>query len=233
LKETKTDSLSYLSGKWRKDERMELRPKSSYRIIQLIYKAALEDYMEKFEEAKNPNIIYVTDLVACTHKFHMRHAFPELTLKFEPAAIMGDLLHAGLEALLEKEGFQIEVPIEKKISLNGKDYIVKGRLDAYKDDEKLPVEIKSGRSAANLPREHHVLQVQVYLDILNANKGILIYITPDRIIEYDIQRDKSVNVKSLVKALLEDSIHPKWDWECKYCPFQKICPYYYNKYNHA
>lgn len=205
---------------------MQFQYKSSHLITRLIYGLKMKEQRERLEEAKNPEIIYVTDLVACTHKYHLRLMFPELTMKFEPSAILGDLVHAGLEKYLEKEGFEVEVPIEKKISVKGREYIVKGRVDAYKPSEELVIEIKSGRTSQNLPREHHVYQLKIYLDLLDANKGILIYVTPEKILEYEINRSKDIDVKSLIKSIVEDNVHPKWSWECKYCVFQKICPYY-------
>jgi CRISPR-associated exonuclease Cas4 len=198
--------------------------KSSQKITSIIYKEYMKELMERFEEAKNPKVIFVTDLVACTHKFHLRHIFPELTIKFEPSAIMGDLVHSGLESLLKNYGFEVEYPIETKYKVNDEEYILKGRIDAYHPEEKIVVEIKTSRTAQNLPREHHVYQLQIYLNILDARQGILIYITPDRILEYNIDREK-IDVKSLIKMLIEDKVHPKWSWECKYCYFQKICPY--------
>ncbi len=198
--------------------------KSSHMITRIIYDEYMKDMMEKLEDAKNPYIVFVTDLVACSHKFHLRHEFPELTIKFEPAAIMGELIHSGLEELLKQKGFETEVSIEEKYKINGQEYYLKGRIDAYDPQNKVVVEIKSGRSTQNLPREHHVYQLQIYLNLLKAEKGILIYITPEKILEYSVKKEK-IDIKSLMKMLIEDSIHPKWNWECKYCPFQKICPY--------
>ncbi len=202
-----------------------IRISTSHTVTHMIYRELLKEYMDKFEEAKRPDIVYVTDLVACTHKFHLRHLFPELTMRFEPAAILGDLVHMGLESYLEKHGYEVEVPFEKKYKIHGREYTLKGRLDAYNKNEGIIVEIKTGRSSQNLPREHHIYQLQIYLSLLEAEKGILVYITPEKIIEYEFKRDKSINVSSLLKMLVEDTVHPKWSWECRYCPFQKICPY--------
>ncbi|ABN70290.1 CRISPR-associated exonuclease, Cas4 family [Staphylothermus marinus F1] len=198
--------------------------RSSQEILSIIYSEYMKEVFEKLEESKDPSIIFVTDLVACTHKYHLRHLFPELTIRFEPAAILGDLVHSGLESILEKRGFKTEYPVERKYKIKGKEYVLKGRVDAYNEEKGVVVEIKTSRSTQNLPREHHVYQLQVYLNILNANSGILIYITPDRLLEFYIRKEK-IDVESLIKMIIEDRVHPKWDWECKYCYFHKICPY--------
>lgn len=198
--------------------------KSSQEILSIIYNEYMKELFEKLEESKDPSIIYVTDLVACTHKYHLRHLFPELTIRFEPAAILGDLVHAGLENILEKKGFKVELSIEHKYKIEGREYVLKGRIDAYNEEKGEIVEIKTSRTTQNLPREHHVYQLQIYLNILNADKGILVYITPERLLEFYIKREK-IDIKPLIKMIIEDRVHPKWGWECKYCYFQKICPY--------
>lgn len=198
--------------------------KSSFIITKILYDAMIREQEERMQEARDPSIIYVTDLVACTHKYHLRHVFPEVTVRFEPSAVMGNLVHLGLEKYLEENGFQIEVQLEKKYKIEGKEYLLKGRIDAYKPDEKIIVEIKSSRTPQNLPREHHIYQLQIYMNLLDTDKGILIYITPDKILEYTFRKEK-IDIKSLIKLLIEDSVHPKWAWECRYCLFQKICPY--------
>lgn len=200
--------------------------KPSYKITSLIYNVLMKEQLEKIEEAKDPSIIYVTDLVSCTHKRRLRQIFPELTLRFEPVAILGDLVHVGLEEYLKKHNYEVEVSVEKKFEIHGREYVLKGRLDAYNPEEKIVVEIKSGRTAQNLPREHHILQLKIYLELMEAEKGILIYITPEKIYEYEFERDKKINIKSMMESLINDQIHPRWSWECKYCIFQKICPYY-------
>ncbi len=200
--------------------------RSSYKITSLIYSEIIKEQREKLAEASDPSIIYVTDLVSCTHKRYLRILFPELTIRFDPPAVLGDLVHIGLEEYLKKHGYDVEVPIEKEYEIHGKKYMLKGRLDAYNRDEGIIVEIKSGRSAQNLPREHHVLQLKIYMELMDAKQGILIYVTPEKILEYLIRRDKKINIKSLLETVIEDQVHPKWSWECKYCIFQKLCPYY-------
>ncbi|MET1159915.1 MAG: CRISPR-associated protein Cas4 [Thermoprotei archaeon] len=201
---------------------------SSYRssevIIPILYKHYMKEELERLDEAKDPRVIYVTDLVACTHKFKLRKIYPELTFRFEPAAIIGNLIHEGLGQILVSEGYDIEYSIEEEFEIDGQKYIIKGRVDAYHKDKGIVVEIKSGRDTSNKPLPHHIQQLQVYLNILNANTGILVYITPEGFLEYSINKEK-MNIKSMVRALVRDEIHPKWEWECRYCIFRKICSY--------
>jgi len=194
-------------------------------ITEALYRRVVGEQVEKMSELRNTDIIYVTDLVACSHKYHLRRKYPELTISFEPSSVLGILLHKGLEEVLMSEGYEVEKSIETYVEIGSKRYIIKGRLDAYNPNTRVVVEIKSSRSSKDLPRGHHVEQLNIYLNMLNAESGILVYITPDKIVEYSIQREK-IDLKNLVKNVVDDIVHPRYSWECNYCIFKKICTYY-------
>ncbi len=203
---------------------MEYSIGPSHRIISIIYRDRIKEQMERLEELRDPHIIYVTDLISCSHKYLLRRSFPELTIHFEPITVFGELIHRGLEAYLSDKGYVVEKPIEKTYTIDDEKYILKGRVDAYNEEEGIVVEIKSGRGNHNLPREHHILQLQIYLNMLDLDKGILIYITPDRLLEFSIDRT-AIDIETMLRELVYNSVHPRWQWECKYCIFQRICPY--------
>ena len=145
---------------------------------------------------------------------------------YEPSAVLGDLLHRGLESIL-KEAYnaEIEVEKEKEIQALGKTYKIKGKADAILPDSKTVIEIKSSRSDKGIPHLHHKLQLQIYLWLFEARNGILIYITPDRVTEYEINQPLD---DSTIIRLVEDTItlknSPRFEWECKYCIFSVLCP---------
>lgn len=201
---------------------MGLKFEASDYILSILYKGKLKEFKEKFEDMKNPKVIFVTDLTSCSHRRALRFKFPELTLKFEPQMILGDLLHLGLESILEGEGFEKEVPVESTFKLNGEEYIVKGRVDALSKD--LVVEIKTGRKGQNIPHPHHIMQLQIYMNLLNRDRGILIYITPDKMVEYSVVREP-LDLNRLVEETVKDTVHPRWRWECKYCVYSRMCPF--------
>jgi len=197
---------------------------SSEVVVPVIYRYYMEEQVKRINELKDPRIIYVTDLAACSHKLKLRRIYPEITLRFEPGAILGSLIHAGVEKYLAEQGFVVEHSIEEKIKVENEEYTVKGRVDAYDPEKKIVIEIKSSRDTANKPLEHHIFQLQIYLNMLEADKGILVYITPEGFLEYGINREK-INLKSLVKTLVRDEVHPRWSWECRYCVFKRLCTY--------
>ena len=92
--------------------------KASTKITSLLFKSTVEEYRQRLEELKDPRIIYVTDLVSCSHKRELRKTFLELYFRFEPAMILGELLHRGLEEMLEEEGFKREQEFQLPIVLD-------------------------------------------------------------------------------------------------------------------
>lgn len=193
-------------------------------ILPLLYEESVKEFYEKLKEIRDPGIIYVSDLVACTHKWHLRRRYPELTFRFEPQLTIGRVVHEGLARLLEKRGFEIELSIDKEVIINSQKYLLRGRVDAYNRDEKTVVEFKYSRLFKEKPLEHHVMQLHLYMNILDAEKGVLMYLTPNAMVEFLFTKiDYSIDKQ--VKDVVEDRLHPRWSWECKFCVFRKLCGY--------
>ncbi len=197
-------------------------------IQELLYRMKLED-MKK--HVRGENEYYVSDLTRCPRKIEYEKNFPELVLNqaYDPTLLLGDIVHLGLEAFLKKifgEGILkgiLGVEVEKKRSI-GK-YTIRGRIDALielESGERMGVEIKYSRRDIGLPHQHHVLQVKIYNWLYDLPKSILIYITPNRITEYDIEEKVS---EEEILLLIEDEKSPRWPWECQYCRFAILCPY--------
>jgi len=197
-------------------------------ITEFLLKKKLE---EQLSHVKEENTIYVTDLVKCPRKVKYESEYKELAISqvYAPSAILGDILHLGLENLL-KENFTAEAEVEtqREIQVEGRVYKIKGKADAIiknSSDESIIIEIKTSRSDKGLPLIHHKMQLQIYLWLFNTKKGILIYITPDRIAEYEINEPLD---EATIVRLAEDTItlrnSPRFNWECKYCIFSVICP---------
>jgi hypothetical protein len=85
--------------------------------------------------------------------------------------------------------------------------------------------VKTSKSALNLPREHHVRQLNFYLEITGFRNGVLVYITPEKILEYEVLK-QPLNIENEVIELLNNEHHPRYTWECGYCTYRKLCPYF-------
>ncbi len=196
------------------------------RVLPVIYRAKERVFADKLGEATDPSIVYVTDLVSCSQKRVFRLEMPLAAFRFEPPLLLGDLVHLGLERLLEEEGWVAEVEVEKRVEVDGRVYTLRGRADAVLFDEngvRHVVEIKTARSIER-PLEHHILQLQIYMELLGAEGGSIVYVTPDKILEFEVPR-RSVDVERLVAETVRNEARPRFDWECRYCPFRRFCPY--------
>ena len=194
-------------------------------LTQTLFKRRFND--KKNHEKKDSNTIYVTDLLYCPLKPRLREQFKELTLAeaYNPSTLQGSLIHESVERILIEElNAEVEVPVTKEITINGEVYKLVGRIDAKKDN--VIIEIKTSKTDVGIPKEEHVLQLRIYVNMLNAEHGILLYITPDRITEFYV--DTEISDDKLIE-LVQDYVYtrrtPRHEWECKYCVFAKVCPH--------
>ncbi|MCH4814972.1 MAG: CRISPR-associated protein Cas4 [Saccharolobus sp.] len=192
---------------------------------------------KKTHEKKDSNTIYVTDLLYCPLKPQLREQFKELAYAeaYNPSTLQGSLIHDSIERILSEElNAEVEVPIVKQLQIRDQVYTIVGRADAVKDNT--IIEIKTSKSDIGIPRLEHILQLRIYINMLNDNLnwnnrfgtfyGILLYITPDRITEFHI--DNGINedeLSELVQDFLYQRKTPKHEWECKFCVFAKVCPH--------
>ncbi|WP_016730836.1 CRISPR-associated protein Cas4 [Saccharolobus islandicus] len=194
-------------------------------LTQTLFKSRLSD--KKVHEKKDSNTIYVTDLLYCPLKPRLREQFKELTYAetYNPSTLQGSLIHESVERILAEElNAEVEVPVTKELTIDGEVYKLVGRIDAIKDN--VIIEIKTSKTDVGIPREEHVLQLMIYITMLKAQYGILLYITPDRVTEFHV--DYGMSDDKLIE-FVQDYIYtrriPRHDWECKYCVYAKVCPH--------
>ncbi|AWR97499.1 CRISPR-associated protein Cas4 [Acidianus sulfidivorans JP7] len=199
-------------------------------ITEYLTKLKLQDYLS---HQKEKDTLYVTDLLRCPLKIHFEEKYKELAISevYTPSTILGDLVHKGLESLDKIDEYKVnaEVDGKKEIQLleENRKITIKGRADIILDNgnEKIIVEIKSARADKGIPHKHHIMQLQAYLWLFNISKGILLYVTPDRITEFDVKQP--LDDASIIKLVQENfalSPSPRFPWECKYCVFSVLCP---------
>jgi len=192
---------------------------------------------EREEHRREPGVYWVTDLVSCSLKERFSRMYPELELAqlFKPILIQGTLIHMGLEALLkevlEAEGARVEVEKEGSIEVDMSGIIpgagkvtVKGRVDLaleLPESRRFGVEVKSSRGDSPLPLEHHVDQVRIYNSMFGFEASYLLYVTPERIAQYEVRG--RMEEDEVMKRIAEPKA-PRYTWECRYCPFSVLCP---------
>ncbi|RLG89072.1 MAG: CRISPR-associated protein Cas4 [Thermoprotei archaeon] len=195
-------------------------------IIELLYKLRREEFLKHRREA---NVYWVSDLVKCPIKREFEIKYPEIALSsiYSPYYILGDLIHKGLESVIS-EKLNARVEVEKSINVqlsNGMEVIVKGRIDSIittERGENIGIEIKSARADIGIPQQHHIDQVRIYNWLFDLTKSILIYITFNRVTEYEVVEKASTEE---VIYRIEDKKAPRYSWECGYCSYAILCPY--------
>ncbi|RLG81238.1 MAG: hypothetical protein DRO40_09975 [Thermoprotei archaeon] len=199
-------------------------------LADLIYKMK---YSEALKHEREANIIYVTDLVQCSWKrvWEMEYPVFDRVRALKPSLIFGDIIHRGVQKYLEEakgdseiEEVQFEVPHTLTINVERKVYFVTGRIDGMiklRNGRIIGLEIKSGLDDKNIPKEHHLMQCRLYNWLFNLKETILLYITPYRLTDFTVITKYT---DEEVAKLISEEKAPRWDWECRYCDFNFICP---------
>lgn len=207
-------------------------------VIELLYRIQVREFEEHFKKVKEHKgkLIWASALTRCPRKWLYMLRFPEIVqAEFRGVFVLGRMAHIGLQQLLREyymaldyDKVETEVEVEKRIVLEGEgEILLVGKADAvaYKDDEKIVYEIKTARSDIGIPHEHHLLQLRIYMNLVESSKGILLYLTPDRVAEYSV--DEAISdeeLESMVREFLKFN-GPKYEWECGYCQYSSICPF--------
>jgi CRISPR-associated exonuclease Cas4 len=172
---------------------------------------------EHFKHRREPGTLYVTDLIYCPNRVVLEEQNPALAVSevYNPTTITGSIVHTGLQTLL-KEWFEAQPEVEGEMKIG--ETTIKGRIDALIG--RTGVEIKTARSDTGIPQPHHIEQCIIYNTMFNLEKTILIYLTPDRITEYEVS--KQYGEPEIVK-LATSKQSPRYPWECQYCRYSILC----------
>jgi len=203
----------------------EMEPISVKRIDK-IFSDMKRKYLESREELrakhrrKGKILIFVHELCECSNKRKMRQRFPEIERAetYNPRFLVGELIEEALKKRFKSEGDHVYT---KELNINGKIYVISGMIDIIDPETKIPIEVKYQTFIQGKPYEHHILQLKLYLWLIDAERGELLYISPEGIKSYVVQN--SLTDKDVVR-LIEEEKSPRWpEWECCYCPYQQFC----------
>jgi len=181
--------------------------------------------------------VYASEISGCDRRitFGLLGCEPDAPRSDSPSALLGDAIHAHLEALL-MEAFPGRVETEVRVVSGA----VSGRIDALliEDDNTLTVvDIKtvSAREWASRSKiEEYVDQISVYAALVEAQTGVILLVNRDtgEMEELRFVIDRARAEALLYKALrlqslaLDGYIAEAKAWgteECRWCPFRKRC----------
>jgi len=181
--------------------------------------------------------VYASEISGCDRRitFALLGCEPDAPRADSPSALLGDAIHAHLEALL-KEAYPGRVETEVRVMSAA----VSGRIDALlldDNDALTVVDIKtvSAREWATRSKvEEYIDQISVYAALVEAQTGVVLLVNRDtgEMEELRFEIDRARAEALLYKALrlqslaLEGYIAEAVAWgteECRWCPFRKRC----------
>jgi len=187
--------------------------------------------MQDQHPQKEEKVVYVTDLLHCT--IRPREEIPAVPL------IRGTAIHEGIEKLLKEHG-EIEIEFEKEVKKQYGEYTLVGKLDGLTKDN-IVIEFKSVYKPPQFPYEPHIYQTLIYMSITGSNKGLLVYLGNNDIIEFEITEGQIRNIETGQTFFGQYKVDDEWIHkqitayvtktliavfdECKFCEINKSCKY--------
>jgi hypothetical protein len=181
--------------------------------------------------------VYASEISGCDRRitFALLGCEPDAPRGDSPSALLGDAIHAHLEALL-MEAFPGRVETEVRVVSGA----VSGRIDALlieEDNTLTVIDIKTVSAkewASRSKLEEYVDQIGVYAALTDAQTGVVLLVNRDtgEMEELRFAVDRARAEALLYKALrlqslaLEGYIAEATAWgteECRWCPFRKRC----------
>ena len=181
--------------------------------------------------------VYASEISGCDRRitFALLGCEPDAPRADSPSALLGDAIHAHLEALL-KEAYPGRVETEVRVMSAA----VSGRIDVLlldDNDALTVVDIKtvSAREWATRSKvEEYIDQISVYAALVEAQTGVVLLVNRDtgemEELRFEIDRaraeallDKAQRLQSLA---LEGYVAEAVAWgseECRWCPYRKRC----------
>ncbi len=149
--------------------------------------------------------------------------------------IRGIVTHIGVQTFLREEVAEAEKKVEYPLEVDGKQYVIKGSVDLVLKDGTL-VELKTSRRSFMSYYPQHVFQLRLYMFMLHVDRGLLVYLTPDDVLEHKVTWDTpsglfepfpEITHEYLVKAVRDYLGHRRISpfGECPICFLKKTCRY--------
>ncbi len=197
---------------------------------------------ESAAHERRPGVYYPSYLGYCLRKQYYIYTLGEepTSEKLMVFATGKGVHEAVAEALRAAGGIQVE-GVEREISLDlGNGISLSGRVDiivAEVGGRRVVVEVKSTSRLPSSPQEHHVLQLQIYLNALGLDDGVLLYWDKrrGRLAAFDVRRDPKYVGRAAERALLLNEYLSRGSppprealiegrlWECDVCEYRRIC----------
>jgi len=123
--------------------------------------------------------VHVGEVCGCLRKAYYNRKYGSLDLRHyaETKYVilgLGLSTHAVLEEVLREMGFETERQVERRLTLGEGNVTIAGTPDAFNGEA--VIEIKTTKRIPERPYEHHLMQLNAYLWMLDCYRGYIVYI---------------------------------------------------------
>ncbi len=197
---------------------------------------------ESAAHERRPGVYYPSYLGYCLRKQYYIYSIGEEPTSEKLAVFAtGKGVHEAVAEALGAAGDIKVEEVEKEVALDlGNGVSLSGRVDiilAEVGGRRVIVEVKSASRIPEAPQEHHLLQLQIYLNALNVEDGVLLYWDKrrGRLATFDVHRDPKYLGRAAERALLlneylsrgspppREAVMEGRLWECDMCEYRRIC----------
>lgn len=207
----------------------------------------VENHITREHKPKKMGRYYPSEVGSCLRKLWYSYKYPQEvdidTLKiFE----VGNMLHGFVvEVMRNEKNKDIELlSAELPIKVEGKDFVVSGRVDdlvlVKENKKKVLVEVKSTRNVEFIeqPQSNHVSQLMFYMTATDVHDGVILYIDKNnlhtKMFEVSFDEFKSAEIidrfnfthehlKENKLPLAEAKKVKDMNWMCKFCEYKTKC----------
>jgi len=150
--------------------------------------------------------------------------------KLEKIFLIGHIFHDFFEENLYKD-----YECEKRLSFESDGVKISGKADAYNDEEVIDFKTCKDTKWIYEPKPEHMVQINIYMKMLNLDSGRLIYIGKTDLdlkeftVKYDdelfkeiLKKLKDVTQKIKEKADVKD-VSASLSKNCIWCKYNKFC----------
>jgi len=174
------------------------------------------------------SVIHVSELTGCLRKAYYLRKTPQGVAPSNTVKLLGDMIHASLQEVLEREGYLIEF----KVGLSLEGFRLEGHIDAYHPEKGIVLEFKTESKLPDAPYEPHLRQAQIYAVMTKAKYAYVIYISRSdggvKVFEAPVDKNMlkwAVERAKALKYAVDNATPPPPERGllCNYCDFRLMC----------
>jgi len=184
------------------------------------YESRVSDYVKEVG-LEEEEWYRVHEVSQCRRKAMLLRRFRELReiAWSNPAISLGELIHRGVSDIAHLAKGE---PVHRAVPMGRENVFLIGIPDLVDESGYRVVEVKTAAWLKELPNPHHVMQLALYLWILDFPEGEIWDLARNGLTAFTISASfEDEDVAELIAGWPS----PRWEWECEgYCAVRVLCP---------